>query len=463
MGTLKKNFFYAFGAQGLHFVQSVLWSMLIPKLLGVEEFGYWQLFIFYTQYGAFLHLGLIDGIYLREGGKEYHQLDFSSLGYQLRMFSIWQILILLVFVYIGLINVTPARTYTILTSCLFIFFSNIMGFLMYVLQAVNDIKSVALGKVLMTFFFIAFIVFLLGFRITHFEPYIICYIISNVVCEIYYIVKLKEIVKAVFVSSKVSYRIEMMQNMKMGIVLLLANICGMLILGYGRFLVDQTWGIKSFAVVSFAFMFVNFFMTFVMQASLVLFPELKRWDMKKVNAFYVKMRGILSLYLPMILLLYMPIYYFVQFWLPQYLESVKYLLYLMPLCIFDTKMNLLCNTLFKVFNQVRQLLLCNLIAFFCSVCAISISIFYFNSLKAVIISMLLAIVVRSVVAEFILAKSVGTWKVWKDIVWELILIFLFIIMNSYMGVITSFIIYFVIIMFHFVYKYRLRLAKKIIE
>ena len=39
MGTLKKNFFYAFGAQGLHFVQSVLWSMLIPKLLGVEEFG----------------------------------------------------------------------------------------------------------------------------------------------------------------------------------------------------------------------------------------------------------------------------------------------------------------------------------------------------------------------------------------------------------------------------------------
>ena len=255
----------------------------------------------------------------------------------------------------------------------------------------------------------------------------------------------------------------MMQNVKMGIVLLLANICGMLILGYGRFLVDQTWGIKSFAVVSFAFMFVNFFMTFVMQASLVLFPELKRWDVTKVNAFYIKMRGVLALYLPMVLLLYMPIYYFVQFWLPQYLESVKYLLYLMPLCIFDTKMNLLCNTLFKVFNQVRQLLLCNLIALFCSVCAISISIFYFNSLKAVIISMLLSIAVRSVVAEVLLAKSVGVKNIGKNIIGELILIFFFVIMNSYMNVITSFAVYLIVMMFYFIYEHRMRLMKSIIK
>lgn len=459
MATLKKNFLYAFSAQGLHFLQSVLWSILIPKLLGIEEFGYWQLFIFYTQYGGFLHFGLVDGIYLREGGKEYRQLDYSSLGYQLRMFSIWQILILLVFVYIGLLNATPARTYTMLASCLFIFLSNIMGFLVYVLQAVNDIKSVALGKILMTSFFVVFIVFLLGFKITHFEPYIVCYIISNIACEIYYMVKSKEIIKAIFVSSKSSYCIEMIQNIKKGIVLLLANICGMLILGYGRFLVDQVWGIKSFAVVSFAFMFVNFFMTFVMQTSLVLFPELKRWDVTKVNAFYIKMRGRLALYLPMVLLLYMPIYYFVQFWLPQYLESVKYLLYLMPLCVFDAKMNILCNTIFKVFNQVRQLLLCNLVAFLFSVCAISISVFYFNSLKAVIISMLLSIAVRSVIAEIFLARLL---TVWKDIVLELILIFFFIVINSCMNVLASFSIYLVVIIFYFIYKYRIGLAKTVV-
>lgn len=456
MGTLKKNLFYAFGAQGLHFVQSLLWSILIPKLLGIEEFGYWQLFIFYTQYGGFLHLGLIDGIYLREGGKDYTKLDYSFLGYQLRMLSIWQLLIMLPFVYIGIINTDSARAYVILASCFFIYLSNIMVFLMYVLQAVNEIKAVSFGKIVMTLSFVISIIFLLSFKVTHFEPYILCYIISNIVCEIYYMIKSKEIIKSIFAPSCHHYGNEMLYNIKTGIVLLLANICGMLILGYGRFLVDQTWGIKAFAVVSFAFMFVNFFMTFVMQASLVLFPELRRWNIEKVNIFYVKMRRVLSLCLPLVLLLYMPIFYFVQFWLPQYLESVKYLLYLMPLCVFDTKMNLFCNTLFKVYNHVRQLLLCNIIALFCSVCAISISIYYFDSLKAVIISMLLSIAVRSVVAEILLSKLVGNTRIWKEIIPELILIFLFVTINSFVDIVASFIIYSIIIMCRFIYEYRSR-------
>ena len=458
MGNLKKNFVYAFGAQGLQLLQSVLWSLLIPKLLGVEEFGYWQLFIFYTQYGGFIHFGLIDGIYLREGGKEYAKLDFPFLGYQLRMFMVWQLLALLPFIYLGIINDTPARAYVIIASCLFVFLSNVSGYLMYILQAVNEIKAVAFGRVVMTMAFILCTIFLIGFRITRFEPYIVSYIFSNFLCELYYIAKSKDIFKRLFASSLPWYFQGMLGNMKLGIVLLLANICGMLILGYGRFLVDHAWGIKAFSIVSFAFMFVNFFMTFVMQASLVLFPELRRWSEDKVNTFYMEKRRILSLYSPLVLLLYMPIYYFVQFWLPQYLESVKYLLFLMPLCIFDTKMNLFCNTLFKVFSHVRQLLFCNIVALACSICLISLSIYWIVSIKAVVISMLLAIAVRSIVAEVLLAKDLGSKDVWKYIVPELLLIALFILLNNFLSIWMAFIAYCIIILFRFLldknFKYK---------
>lgn len=449
MGNLKKNFFYAFGAQGLQLLQSILWSLIIPKLLGVEEFGYWQLFIFYTQYGGFLHLGLIDGIYLREGGKEYSKLDFPFLGYQLRMFMIWQLFALLPFIYLGVINNSPARTYVIFASCLFVFLYNISGFLMYILQAVNEIKAVALGRVTMTITLIILTILLISFKIKHFEPYIICYIIGNFLCELYYISKSKDIFKNLFTSAHLGYLKEMLGNVKVGIILLLSNICGMLILGYGRFLVDHAWGIKAFSIVSFAFMFVNFFMTFVMQASLVLFPELRRWTQNKVNTFYIEKRRILSMYSPFVLLLYMPIFYFVQYWLPQYLESVKYLLYLMPLCIFDTKMNLFCNTLFKVFSHVRQLLLCNIVALICSICLISFSIYYLNNIKAVVISMLLAIAVRSIVAEVLLAKDLDSKDVWQFIMPELILIALFIIINSIFSVWIAFLLYVMVLAIRF--------------
>lgn len=64
-----------------------------------------------------------------------------------------------------------------------------------------------------------------------------------------------------------------------------STITGMLILGFGRFLVDLKWGIKEFAMISFAFMFVNFFLMFVNQVSIVLFPELKRWERNKIEDF----------------------------------------------------------------------------------------------------------------------------------------------------------------------------------
>lgn len=43
---------------------STLVVFLIPKLIGVEDYGYWQLFLFYASYVGFLHFGWNDGISL---------------------------------------------------------------------------------------------------------------------------------------------------------------------------------------------------------------------------------------------------------------------------------------------------------------------------------------------------------------------------------------------------------------
>ena len=63
------NLIYAFAAQGLSFALSVLMSIIVPKVLSLNDFGYWQLFIFYTSYVGFFHFGFNDGVYLLNGGK----------------------------------------------------------------------------------------------------------------------------------------------------------------------------------------------------------------------------------------------------------------------------------------------------------------------------------------------------------------------------------------------------------
>ena len=67
----------AFGAQGISFLSSCITALLVPKLLGIEEFGYWQLFVFYASYVSFFQLGLNDGVYLQHGGEDRGRIDKS--------------------------------------------------------------------------------------------------------------------------------------------------------------------------------------------------------------------------------------------------------------------------------------------------------------------------------------------------------------------------------------------------
>lgn len=60
------NVMYALMAQGISLILSVLMALIVPKIMGIEEFSYWQLFLFYSGYSGFFHFGLNDGIYLRE-------------------------------------------------------------------------------------------------------------------------------------------------------------------------------------------------------------------------------------------------------------------------------------------------------------------------------------------------------------------------------------------------------------
>ena len=60
---LKQNMLFAYFAQGTILVSSILLTLVLPKVLGVEEFGYWQLLIMYVNYLGIAYLGLNDGLY----------------------------------------------------------------------------------------------------------------------------------------------------------------------------------------------------------------------------------------------------------------------------------------------------------------------------------------------------------------------------------------------------------------
>ena len=55
-----KNIIMAFSAQGLSLIISIMMSLVMPYFLGVVDYSYWQLYIFYIGYVGFFHFGLND-------------------------------------------------------------------------------------------------------------------------------------------------------------------------------------------------------------------------------------------------------------------------------------------------------------------------------------------------------------------------------------------------------------------
>lgn len=119
--SLIKNLGAAFAAQGISFLASVVMSLLVPKILGVVEYGYWQLFIFYTNYVGFFHFGLNDGVYLLNGGVPRGQINKSSIHSQLLFGLTYQVIIAVGFSVVSILFVKdPNRLFVLFATALFL-------------------------------------------------------------------------------------------------------------------------------------------------------------------------------------------------------------------------------------------------------------------------------------------------------------------------------------------------------
>lgn len=404
--SIGKNVFYAFSAQGTQFLLSCLMALIVPKILGVEQFGYWQLFIFYIQYGGFMHLGLIDGIYLKEGGKSYGDLQYENFASQFVKLIVFVSLIMVPFFVIGINEDDSNRRYVVLASCLYVLIRNLVSYFSYLFQATNRIRDYSWGQMSFTLTFIlGLFVFVILDINNSFRPYVVAYVLCELFALLYFIKNNIEIVKRFSFSLLTKYLKETWDYIKIGIILMLANITGMLIVGIGRYAIDKEWGVVVFGIVSLSLMYVNFFLLFLSQVSMVLFPQLRRYRPEKVVAFYGKYRTILFLLVPTFLLFIIPFVFLIKVWLPSYSDAIEYMIYLLPIIVFEGKMQLLFITLFKVYNDVKNLLFCNVVALLTIVVLLVISIQVFDSVVAVALSMLISICIRSLIAEFFISRK----------------------------------------------------------
>lgn len=433
---MKKNFIFAFFSQAIALLISIFSSLVLPEFLGVENYGFYQLFIFYANYVGFALLGLNDGIYLRFGGEHKQNMDKSMLSTQFNICAAFQfILAVLGFIALLVVPMDKDRQFVLSATLIFMIVYNLSGYIGYVFQTVNDThlysKSVIIEKVV----FVVLLLALFAFKVRAHEAYILSYTIGKGACLGYCIIVGRDYIFCKQASLPAAFK-EIAKNIKVGINLMLANIASLLILGIGRFFIDIRWGIESFSKISLLLSIISFVLVFITQVSMVLFPQLRRNTEGERRHLYNKLSKLFLYAMPFVFILYAPAKLFIDRFLPNYSDAVFFLVYLLPFCGFEAKTSLLFNTYMKVYRKQHMLLIFNVISALTSLVLSIICAYVLNSLTAVVISMVIAVGIRCYCFEYYLAKIMGN-KNTARICFEIAFIALFVVLFDILPLLTS--------------------------
>lgn len=401
--NVRSNLVNAILAQGMSFALSIIIALVVPKVLGVEAYSYWQLFVFYSSFSGLFLFGLNDGLYLVYGGEEREELDQAEICMHFKVSILVQIVIAAVILSVSLFSSFNAERKIILFFlAIYILLFNAVGFWGSVLQAINETRLYSRAIIASKIFSIVCLIPLILCSVDSFIPYIVVSLAAQCVSFCYIIYTCREFLR--FFGSKISF-CRSCSFCKIGIKLTIANISSMLIIGLARAVIDTNWGIIEFGKISLSLSVVNFLLMFLSQVGMVLFPALRSSKDINIAETYRKLSDICDICLPFAYLLYFPISSLLLLWLPQYSESFVYLGVLLPICVFDGKMQMVIATYLKVLRMENKLLFVNLACMILSVVFSCIGAFCFNNLWIVLAGMVVSVMFRNILASLFLARN----------------------------------------------------------
>lgn len=440
MKSVFKSFTYTFVSNVVSFIISAVVTFFVPKQLGVESYGYFQLYLFYISYTGFLHFGWADGVFLRYGGEYYDKLDKSKFSGQFWLYSGAEVAFgLLICLASVTLTLPQDKAIVLALTGISVFLVLPRTLLQYILQCTNRIKEYATLTVLEKVIYITVVVLSLLAGTHSFIPMILADLLGKSCALLYSVYQCRDILVTKPTGLKTSLK-EARANIAVGIKLMFANIASMLIIGFVRLSIESQWDVTTFGKVSLTMSVSNLLMVFIRAVALVMFPMLRRTNSDKLSGIYNTMRTCLMIPLLGMLIFYYPAKVILSAWLPQYADSLVYMALLFPMCVFESKMSMLIETYMKTLRKEKWLLLVNVTTVLLSVVITLSTTYWLHNLDLAVASIVLLLAFRCVFAELLLSTVLDV-NVKTDIVMELSLTIIFIGASWFVGGVAGLAIY----------------------
>ena len=405
---------YAFGkdiliyslGNGLLLLFGLIQFFIIPKYLTVEDYGYWGLFMLYTTYVYILHFGFNDGILLRWAGKELSQVgDEIKIAFRFLILEQFAVIIPLALLLYFLIHPPLQWMGLMILACAFVI--NLADFFINTARAFKRFRLLTAANVGKGLTFLALVVALFVAGYLNYHYVVFAFLASHLIFLSIFAYWFRKYLRGEkpSISSLWAYGKE---NINIGIFVLFGNLIGVLFLTTtDRLMVSLFFPIDQFAIYALASAMIAMVYIFVKAASDVVFPYISAVAPQLRSRAYHLGKSAIILLWAAILVIYFPIVWLIESYLPQYVASLPLMKILLCTVGFGSLIQILHVNYYKVYRKQRQYFLWGITALAFSVMLNLLAIKTLGTLESVAIATLTSFIVWYLINELSLKSVVG--------------------------------------------------------
>ena len=362
MGKKKESFISSLFVVGVGnaFVlfASVLVGLVVPKLMGVTNYGYYQIFTLYMTYTALLHGGFIDGVLLLHGGESYDKIDRKQFRLNTKFFTMFQALVSILVVVAAVVFLDGLYRFVFIMVGIDTFVTNITKYYLYISQCTMRFKEWSLRKVIQAVLKIITVLCLVLLQhlgrldAVSCRMFIAAIVVIDTFLFVWYVCTYRDITFGESLSF-MDHRETVLRYFKFGITLTVVYEVSNLILSLDRQFVSVLFDMDTYGIYSFAYRLVAMVTALVSSASTVLFPSLKRKTKEEVIGSFERNMILLSVVVFGALIGYYPLCKFIRFFLSDYAHSLVYFRILLPGVALSSCITVIIYNYYKVLEKTK--------------------------------------------------------------------------------------------------------------
>ena len=353
-----KSLAFVAASRAVALLSGVFVGFLLPKVLGVIDYGFYKVFSLYAVYMALLHFGFADGILLKLAGRDYATLDRSETRTYTRFFILFEGAISLLVAGVGFALFEGDYLFVALMLAANMLFVNVTTYYQFLSQAVSrfgeySAKSLVASIVKLLFVAVLFVLGSAELCTVSYKAYLIGLNVIDLLMLLWYVGIYREITFGAAKPMKAMKR-EILSVFKTGILLTLAYQASHLVLALDRQFVNLLFPMDTFARYSFAYNVVSMISTMISSLAVVLLPMLKNKKREELLASYKTGTAVVSAVAAASLLCYFPLAAFIMWFLPNYAASIPYITIVLPAFLFSAVITVVMFTVAKVLDGGRR-------------------------------------------------------------------------------------------------------------